>query len=449
MKSLKTLISAAVAVSAMGSVSAVAQSDQAMLDAWDAYLATSAQITQILKSSPAVAYDATGLVDIMTGMMRTNIDNGMSSSAASYRGRPRWNQFDTPDVRIGIDNPDTRYLAAHIPNEDGQQIYKVSGNRSNSTDMILMLFDGTSPSGGGQTIEDENMVNLEGKSLKKDQDYEVYFSTAELYDPSYMLNWLEIGVGDVANVHSRYTVCDYKKERPGDTTIERIGTEGVSISGEEFRNSTSMARGIQRGITTMSQQQPFWAFFGDAVRGQLPPNFFPPWNFTGNLGITTQLSTTGYARIQPDEAMIVKFRTFDMPADYSSLQLHNEWGSSLPWGHASVNMSVGCGGSANSHQTEDGYTYLVLSHEDPGVHNWIDLMDYPEVFMSTRIQSFDAAYQDDLLDPQGPWRIRSQIVKLADLADALPADMKTSDEKKRTAQIAERQQYQRDKYAPW
>lgn len=447
MKFTKSLLPAVLAVSTMGAVHAVAQDADAMLDEWEAYLDTAKSVSQQLRMNQnSVQRDPVGLIDIMTGFMRTNFDNAMSSSATSFRGRPRFNAFDDPNTRIGIDNPDTRYLGVHIPNGDGQQIYRVWGNRSNSKDMIHLTNDATNPMGGGATLEDEDMVNLKGKPLKKNQDFEIFFSTAELYEPSYMLNWLEIGSTDGLNISSRYTVCNYKKERPGDIAVERMGTKGVVITPEEFRNVDSMRQGIGRAVAGITQQQPFWGTFGDFVRNSgLPPNTIVRWAPTGGLGITTQLSFTSYVEIADDEALVVSYRT-DLPTEYASLQMHNDWGSSLPWGHAPVNMSVGCDGKSNSKGTDDGFTHLVISKEDPGVHNWITTMGFDSVFMSGRLQGFDPAFTAELQQPFGPWAPVTQIVKLVDLPSVLPSDTKYVNANKRAKQIAERQEYQRDKY---
>jgi hypothetical protein len=346
---------------------------------------------------------------------------------------PRWDHFDNPNVRIGIDNPDTKYLAVWIPNGDGEQVYRVYGNRSNSCDMIVLVNDPTSPTGGGQTIEDENMFNTSGGPLGPDEDYEVFLSTAELRDSAWD-NWLEIGVSDQLNISHRYTVCNYHTERPGSVHVERLGTEGVAITAEEFRNKETLIEGILRATDTLVNQQPFWGTFSDLiVNSGLPANIIAPWGLTGGLGITTQLSNTSWIDLADDEALVIKMRT-DYPGAYGSLQLFNAWGSSLPWGHHMANGSFEIDGSAgNAYFIPSSidepvppqvggmgetarYTYIVVSNQDPGVHNWIGTMGHKPVFAAARLQSVLDPADMARVSGQGPWMPLSFVVPLATIA---------------------------------
>ena len=418
-------------------------------EAWQQYLDVTNAVSETLKLSPAYATDPTGHIDIMTGMMRTNFDNAMSSSATSFRGRPRWNEFDTPNVRIGVDNPDTRYLAVHIPNADGQKIYRVWGNRSNSSDMILLTNDATNPQGGGAVLEDEQMVNKKGKPLALGDDYEVYLSTADLYDASYMHNWMEIGASDGLNISSRYTMCNYKDQVPGKISIERIGTKGVAITGEEFRNEEALRQGIYRGTQVMHNQQPFWGTIASMIRNSpLPANFVGPFQSTGGVGIQTQLSSFAYTDLADDQALIVSYRA-DTPAVYGSMMVFNDWGSSLPWGHAMTNLNYLCGGDNISETTSDGLVHMVITKNDPGVHNWVSTMGLP-VLILNRLQGVDEDQRDAIMAQlpiaYGGYMPMSRVVNVADLETTLPADTAWVSTKQRGKQIEERQKYQRKKY---
>lgn len=450
----KALFPAAIALTVMGSVNVAAQQTQppvptTLEEAWQQYNDVTQAVSDQLKQSPSYATDPTGHLDVMTGMMRTNIDNAMSSSATGFRGRPRWNEFDTPNVRIGVDNPDTRYMSAHIPNSDGQQIYRVWGKRSNSVDMIYLTSDASDPEGGGATIEDEDMLNTKGNPLQLGEQYEIYLSTAELYDPSYMHNWLEIGATDELNVTNRYTMCDWTSEKPGNIAVERIGTSGVAITAEEFRNEDAMRKGVYRATQVMNNQQPFWGNIASMIRNnpRLPANFVPPYTPTGGVGIQTQLSSFGYTVLADDEALVISYRN-DTPAVYGSVQVWNDWGSSLPWGHSQANMNFLCDGSL-SEETEDGLTHIVISKQDPGVHNWIDNMGYPVLFLN-RLQGVDPEQRDAVMAQlpiaYGGYMPTARVVKVSELANILPADTKMASEKEREKQIEVRQKYQRTKY---
>ncbi len=439
-------------------------------DAWEDYLKAVEDVTRQLMESPSYEEDPTGLIDIQTGMMQSIMKTNMSSAGSGLRGkRPRWSAFDTPDIRIGIDNPDTKYLATWITNGDGQQVYRVYGNRSNSCDMIVLVNDPTNPQGGGDTIEDEDMYNTSGGPLGPNEEYEIFLSTADLRDPAWD-NWLEIGASDELNISHRYTVCNYHTERPGAVYVERLGTEGVAITAEEFRNKADLTRGIQRATATLVNQQPFWGQFSQTIQNSgLPANVVGPWGLTGGLGITTQLSSLSWIDIADHEALVVKVR-IDYPGAYGSFQLFNAWGSSLPWGHHMANGSFEIAGSAgNSYfipasfeepvppqiggQGETArYTYFVVSKEDPGVHNWVGTMGHRPVYMAGRLQSVLDPADVAMVSGVGPWMPIAYKVPLGAIfpgSPALPPDMVFVTPAQRAEQIRERQVYQQEKYAPW
>jgi hypothetical protein len=464
--------------------------------AWREYLATIDDVTDQLQQSPNYETDPTGLYDIQSGMIITNIMSQFGSAGSGIRGnRPRWSFFDTPDVRIGVDNPDTRYLAAATPNGDGQNVYKVYGNRSDTCDQIILTLDPSNPQGGGDTLEDEEMVNLAGNPLQLNEDYEVFLSTAAERDPNW-LNWLEIGASEVAAVHHRYTVCNYHTERPGNPAIERVGTEGVPITAEEFRDPVALAQGIRQATAVLANQQPFWAGFAELIQNSgLPENVISPWVTTGSLGITTQLNSNSWLTIPDGMAYVLKVRT-DYPGAYGSWMLYNGWGSSLQWGSNMVNGSFEITGSAgNSYfmpsaipepinpslcaiegadpttcEGQARYTYIVISNDDivathpitsePVVPaNWMTTMGHSPVYIAGRLQS--VPNNGDPNDPNNPfnevqgvggWMAFGFLVPQAAIqpfSPALPADFQWISEDDRTAQIRTRQIYQQEKYAPW
>ena len=440
-----------------------------MSKAWFEYIKAVDTVTKELQASASYVTDPTGMIDIQTGMMITNVLANMSSAASGPRGnRPRWGFFDTPETRIGIDNPDTRYLSAVIQDPNGDQVFRVEGNRSNTCDMITLINDGTNPQGGGDTLEDEDMLNTSGGVLGPDEDFDIYISTAAVRDPSWF-NWLQIPDGTTSiNVSQRYTVCNYHTERPGDISIERVGTEGVAITAQEFRNVGTLTEGINRATATLVNQQPFWGTFSESlINSPLPVNVASPWAPTGGLGITSQLSSLAHLTIPDNQALILKVRT-DLPGAYGSWQLFNAWGSSLPWGHHMANGSFEIAGSAgNSYfipstivepippQLGGGsasYTYIVISKDDPGTNNWIGTMGHETVFLAGRLQSVLDPADFAKVQGRGPWMPIAYTVPIQAIfpgSPALPADMAFVTPAQRSDQIRERQVYQAEKYAPW
>jgi hypothetical protein len=473
-------------------------------DAWFEYLTAIDDVTRLLMESSNYEADPTGLYDLQSGMIITNIMSSFSSAGSGLRGnRPRWSFFDTPEVRIGVDNPDTRYLAANIPNTDGDLVFRVTGNRSNTCDLIILTLDPSNPFGGGDTLEDEDMFNVNGGALGPNEDYEVFLSTAALRDPSW-LNWLEIAASDVAAVHHRYTVCNYHTERPDlDVTVERVGTEGVPMTPDEFRDPLALAAGIKQAQAVLENQQPFWAGFADLIQNSgLPTNVIAPWMPTGGLGITSQLTSNSWLTIPDGMAYVIKVRT-DYPGGYGSWMLYNGWGSSLQWGSNMVNGSfeidesagnsyfapsailedipaqfclipgsdpASCGGTDPANPGKARYTYIVVSKNDiVATHpitgeqvvpsNWMTTMGHSPVYMAGRLQSVPNNGDPD--DPNNPFNMVQGVggwmafgflvpeAAITPFSPALPADFSFISLDERTAQIRERQVYQQEKYAPW
>jgi hypothetical protein len=272
--------------------------------------------------------------------------------------------------------------------------------------------------------------------------------------------------------------------------VERVGTEGVPITAEEFRNPVTLTAGIERATATLLNQQPFWGTFADLIMNSgLPANVIAPWGATGGLGITTQLTTNSWLTIPDGMALVVKVRR-DYPGAYGSFQLYNAWGSSLPWGHHMANGSFEITGSAgNSYfipsaipeeipdqlcpprpgvdpTTCEGvarYTYIVVSHEDPVTthpitgedvvpENWIGTMGHNPVFFAGRLQSVLDPDDFDMVSGVGGWMPFAFLVPIQAITPFSPAlapDMSFITTTRRSAQIRERQLYQKGKYAPW
>ncbi len=467
--------------------------------AWANYLSAVDHTTEVMMESPVYENDPTGLYDLQSGMIITNMMLFGASGSGIRANRPRWGFFDTPDTRLGVDNPDTRYLSALIPNEGGQNVFKVYGNRSNSCDMIVLTLDPTDPQGGGETIEDEDMFNTSGGPLAHGENYEVYLSSAEMRDPNW-LNWLEIASNNTAAVHHRHTVCNYHTERPGQPHVERVGTEGVPVTGEEFRDAYGIAAGMDLATDTMMDQQLFWAGFSQFIQNSgLPANVAGPWLATGGLGITSQLNSLSWLTIPDGYAYVLRVRR-DYPGAYGSWMLFNGWGSSLQWGSNMVNGSFVIEGSdlptgPNSYFTPSAivedinpqlcpdrpgvdpetcegtaqYTTVIISNDEivfehPAVgrlvpHNWMTTMGHNPVYLAGRLQG--VPNNEDPTDPNNPfnyvqgvggWMPYGFLVPVAAIAPgspALPADTVWITEDQRTAQIRERQIFQQEKYKPW
>jgi hypothetical protein len=75
----------------------------------------------------------------------------------------------------------------------------------------------------------------------------------------------------------------------------------------------------------------------------------------------------------------------------------------------------------------DGKVRLVLAHDDPGVHNWLDTQGFAMGNLTYRNMMSDAVTT-----------FRTELVKRADLEAALPADTARATPEDRVRQLHER-----------
>ena len=428
---------------------------------------------------------AVGAYDLISGFLHSSNRNNMSSSGTGLRGRPRFIGFDDPDTRIGVDNPDTQYMGTVIDtsecyDEDGEEVaWRIWGNRSNSADFILTTFDTSEGTGGGPTLEDEDMVNLAGDTLQLNEDWEAYAACpGVLANHPEWLNQLPVPQARLLQIARRHTHCDWNQEVPGEIHIERLGSEGVLSAPLDPATQTQQ---IKDATALFATQAPFWPAFVDSIKGALPANTATPWQPTGGLGITTQYNMFMWfdAGDDPEAAVILRLPDTDI-AKYMGLQLSNFWGSSADWANRHVSMNWGNEGSCQAEQSsptfhpaqqlisanggpfcgeQDAY-FIVVSAADPGVKNWIETAELSEGLLAGRLQSVDAPIQEvaglgscnlpvaipvpgaDVIPAPLPVRVQLTLEQLG--ASATPASPQFREDR-----IEMRQSFVREKYIFW
>ncbi len=125
-------------------------------------------------------------------------------------------------------------------------------------------------------------------------------------------------------------------------------------------------------------------------------------------------------RLAGDEALIIEFEAHDglwmltnMGAFFTSMDYLYRPVSYTPPSRTAVDA--------------DGVVRLVLSHDDPGYHNWIDTQGFERGNLTYR----------HMLDGE-PVPLRTRLVKRAELADALPPDTATVTPQQRAEQMWQR-----------
>ena len=446
----------------------------AMNKAFRDYLKSIKDMQKSFLSAEAFGLDdahAVGAYDLITAFLHSANRNNLSSSGSGRRGYPRFAGFDDPDTRIGVDNPDTQYMGTIVINPDCEGIWRIWGNRSNTADFILTTFDTGSGAGGGPTLEDEDMKNLNGDPLMHGEDFVVYAGCGE--DPENPewgnYSWLKLIPAETLQIARRQSMCDWNTEAPGPIHIERVGTEGVPSAP---LSPEVMTQQIYDGIALNEVQAPFWPAFIDTIK-QIPVNTATPWRPTGALGITTQLSMLMWFDLEDDEALIIRLPDEDY-AKYYGLQLSNMWGSSADWGNRHVSMNWGLdgdcqgelsgptyhpaqeqiiqagGGLCGEQGLQDAY-FIVLSKQDPGVQNWVETAELSQGILAGRLQSVNPADVPDIVGVSCalPVAIKVPVAGVKPTLQALGASFTSYDATDRADQLRVRQLYQKNKYVFW
>lgn len=125
--------------------------------------------------------------------------------------------------------------------------------------------------------------------------------------------------------------------------------------------------------------------------------------------------------LQPDEALVVELD--DPQAEFWGLHLNSSLWHTLDYANRLTTFNV-----AQVHSDDDGVCRLVVAPRDPGVYNWLDTMGLERGVIILRF-----------VQATNPVPPRTEVVKLADVGERLPATRRCAPDERR-AQLAERRE---------
>ena len=147
-------------------------------------------------------------------------------------------------------------------------------------------------------------------------------------------------------------------------------------------------------------------------------------------GLSSNYYGSGWFNVNPDQALIIEM---DAPqALLWSVQLGNVWWESLDYINHTASFN-----DTQARASADGMYRFVLSHQDPGVHNWLDPAGHKRGALLFRLQNADT-----LVSP------RLKLITFADLAKNLPAESEKITSDHRQNQIAQRRTHASVRWAP-
>jgi hypothetical protein len=328
--------------------------------------------------------------------------------------------FCTPFCKLGSDNADFVYQQAWI---DGDSVYKISGNRGTARFLNFTvqgprpeIQPGTQWPSLHEPFGDIPEANLFGHQLKTQWDggFELFVG-----GPERGPNWLPTTQGS-RKLFLRQGF-DRWSELPAQLRIERVGMaepRPVVMPGD----MTAAMDWAGRFITGVMNDWPDhpYQFSGGAVD---PSNLnaFPQTS----AGDTAADKRRGRAvmnmcwQLRPDEALVIEFDAHD------GLWMLTNMGpffNSMDYLYRPVSFTP-----SRTRVDGDGKIRLILCHDDPGYHNWMDTQGFERGNVTYRILLSEARVV-----------LRTRLVKRSELASALPADSAKISPEQRVNQLRER-----------
>ncbi len=203
-------------------------------------------------------------------------------------------------------------------------------------------------------------------------------------------------------------------ERPARLQIERVDMASPkplpTVKG--MIAAMGWAGDFVTGLMTDWPEFPFTYGGVDAAH----PNSFPDVTTTAADDKRGRTAANMHWVLAPDEALVIEFDTHD---GLWSLTNMGVFFNSMDYLYRPVSYTP-----SRTTVDGDGKVRLILAHDDPGYHNWMDTQGFERGNVTYR----------HMLEGQ-PAVLRTRVVKRDGLADALPPDTATVTPAERTAQM--------------
>lgn len=319
---------------------------------------------------------------------------------------PELMQYFNPTRKQGGDNADANYIGAPV---NGRDTYRIHGDRGTARYFaVTVLETGETPWGGGV------VGSLFGDQIECDENgqFELILSP----DP-HPGNWIKTSP-NTFRVTFRQFFGDWENERPMQAVIEREGDNQPpsTLTPERLR------QGLLAAADWLEFSSRYWAEKMDLWKER--PGEFISFRELEKRKID---ATPGgvplicYWHAQPDEAVIISV-TPPKPLAYWNLEFGSYWFETMDYRYHQSALN-----SHHSQLEDDGTLLAVISHADPGVANWLDTTGHSEGYVTLRWMGADESPKPNY-----------KVVKLTELEQHLPSDVKRVTPAQRAEQIKER-----------
>lgn len=315
----------------------------------------------------------------------------------------------------GFANPDDAYYQAAI--EDGG-VYRISGVRGSTRIVDFEVGSGDFvPYGKGRLGPTLAHYDLDRDvKLGKDGHFETILSAER--PANWKGDWWKLGKG-ATFLWVRQRSYDWAKDVDGRFAIER-----VDLPAARPRDTSDR---VAAGLRQLPKWTAAWAEWRYQWLRRLQDkglvNKVEAQDLSDSGGIANQRYLQGIFDLQPDEALVL---VTEIPREcrYWGFQLTDEMTNTLDW----VNRQTSLNG-LTTRRDADGKVRVVISARDPGVPNWLDVVEHQRGMIVGRWKEC-SSYPAPAITK----------VKVADVRQALPADTPAVSAEARDASIRARRE---------
>ena len=254
-------------------------------------------------------------------------------------------------VKMGADNPDNYYLNAQI---SGLNEYKILGKRNTIDHVSFHTQNGNYGTTGG--LAPCGKIGNNDLVVEKDGSFEIFVTREQKGK-----NWLKIEE-DTSLLMVRQTFSDRFVETPAEMKIINLSgqTKPGPLTSKQMNEGLKTASMFVGGASLLFTR---WAHDFKKHVNQLP--LFDPEKSNAAGGDDSIIYYHSYWNIEPGEVLLIEVKPPE--CDAWNFQLNNFWMESLDYRYHNI-----CINKQGAHYEPDGKVRIAVSHEDPGIPNWIE-----------------------------------------------------------------------------
>ena len=364
---MKSLASAALTLLAASTVLAEAKVDLERFDQLESVQAFDQLLAELGEMRNMILEDAVNEREASEGMrflLRT-IAMSQEVTGDGYPRAPHFARMDTPQRKIGGDNPNAEYDNLVW---DGNIDYKITGNIG-SVDHLSFTASIRQPSGRGKTIGYLNERTLEAD---KDGNFTLWLTAEKPDAPG---AWIQTGSGDGSMLVRQY-IGDRASERLASYQIEVIGRKPLDPLPPS--QDAEIAAAIRGTLLAMGGIGKLHRYVSPSIHE--PPNQFKILNsddFGADISSTDNLYVIGTYSFSEDEALIVEVDPLDVR--FWNFAIENPWHESVDYMHRKT---------ARTHDDvsldPDGKIRFVIAHAPTDHPNYLETAGHSRGFMTFR-----------------------------------------------------------------